>query len=61
MTDNFSFEDDHTKFTSRPIGGIVGFMISKLGVRDEKVANIILVIIAIIMFSLAALVMSSAL
>lgn len=62
MTDNFSFEEQPTKLTaySTP-GGLVGFLVKKLGVRDEKMANLILVIVAVIIFVISGFIFASAL
>lgn len=62
MTDNFSFEEQPTKLTaySTPTG-LVGFLIKKLGVRDEKMANLILITVAIIIFIISGFIFASAL
>jgi hypothetical protein len=62
MTDNVSFDEHHTQFRSySEPKGMVGFLIKKCGVQDESVANIILVVFAIIIFVIAGFVFYSAL
>ncbi len=61
MTDNISFEDEHIKITSRPVTGIIGFLINKLGVKNESAANIILVVISLAMLALTAIILKNAL
>lgn len=56
MVDQISFEENRTKLTSVSNKGLVGFMINKLGVKDESVANIILVVVALIIFGISALI-----
>lgn len=61
MSDNFSFEEQRTKLTaySGPTG-LVGFLVKKLGVPDEKMANIILIIISVIIFVISGFIFASA-
>ncbi len=61
MTDNFSFEEQRTKLTAY-VGptGLVGFLVKKMGVKDEKVANAILVVFAIVIFIIAGFIFASA-
>lgn len=62
MTDNFSFEETPTKLTaySGP-SGLVGFLIKKVGVPNEKIANLILIIIALVIFTISGFIFASAL
>lgn len=41
--------------------GLVGFLINKCGVGDESTANIILVVVAVVIFAVAGFIMYGAL
>ena len=62
MTENFTFEEQRTKYTAY-VGpsGMVGFLIKKVGVPNEKIANFILLTFAIIIFIISGFVLTSAL
>jgi hypothetical protein len=62
MADNFSFEEQPTKLTaySSP-RGMVGFLMKKFGVPSEKMANLILVILALVIFIISGFIFASAL
>lgn len=54
MSDNFSFDEQKiVSSSSSAPKGLIGFLIDKCGVRDETTANIILVVVAVIIFAIA--------
>jgi hypothetical protein len=62
MGNNLSFEEQRTQYSSYTgPKGMVGFLVKKCGVRDESVANLILIGIAVVIFALAGLVFYQAL
>lgn len=62
MSDNFSFEEQRINLSAYGTPtGLVGFLIKKLHVRDEKTANLILVIVAIIIFAISGYIFAGAL
>jgi hypothetical protein len=62
MSDNFSFEETPTKLTAYSgQTGLVGFLIKKVGVPNEKMANAILIVVAIIIFAISGFIFASAL
>lgn len=62
MGNNLSFDEQRTQYSSYTgPKGMVGFLVKKCGVRDESVANLILIGVAIIIFALAGLVFYKAL
>lgn len=62
MTDNFSFEEQRTKLTAYAgPTGLVGFLIKKLHVPNEQIANIILVVVAIVIFIISGFIFAGTL
>lgn len=60
--EDMSFDEHRiTQTSSSAPKGLVGFLINKCGVKDESVANIILIVIAIAIFVVAGFIMYGAL
>ena len=62
MTDEISFNEEHTHITSLPAhSGLIGFLINKCGVKTEVAANVILVLLSVVMLGFTALILKNAL